>query len=284
MATEVRELLREGVQRLARVTPVPQLESELLLARALGWPRSALYARGEEPILDCDATDRYESLLTRRLVGEPIAYLLGEKEFWSLRFAVTPDVLIPRPETELVVERALAHLPADVAANVLDLGTGSGAIAIAIARERPLSRVVGVDRSAAACAIALRNAADLGAGNLEIRHGDWYAPVLGRQFAVIASNPPYVARDDPRLEHDVRHHEPHAALFAGDDGLEALRAVVAGAAGQLTAGGWLIVEHGDRQGSAVRDLMVAAGLEAAATFKDLSGADRCTEACRAGGA
>jgi release factor glutamine methyltransferase len=284
MATEIRELLNEGVQRLARVTNVPRLESELLLAHALGVSRSALHARANERILDCDATDRYEAYVTRRSIGEPIAYLLGEREFWSLRFVVTPDVLIPRPETELVVERALSHLPADRATGVLDLGTGSGAIAIAIAHERKRSRVVGVDHSAAACELAMRNAAALAVDNVEFRCGDWYVPVAGRRFDLIASNPPYVALDDPRLERDVRHHEPHLALFGGTDGLEALRAVIAGAAAHLVADGWLVVEHGDRQAVAVRELMTDAGFVAIATSRDLSGADRCTECRRPGGA
>jgi release factor glutamine methyltransferase len=283
MATEIRELVREGATKLARVADSPLLEAELLLARSLMVPRSALHARAHEPVLDCDATDRYEALLTRRALGEPIAYLLGEKEFWSLPLAVTPDVLIPRPETELLVERALTHLRGEPASRVLDLGTGSGAIALALAHERKTCAVLGIDVAGPAIELAKRNAAALGIDNVGFRCGDWYAPVDGERFDLIVSNPPYIAEEDPRVDSGVRRFEPHAALFAGADGLGALRRVIAGATAHLLPGGWIVVEHGDRQGPAVRELMVVTGLTAVATFRDLAGAERCTEAMLPGG-
>jgi release factor glutamine methyltransferase len=277
MATEISRLLEEGIARLGRVADQPRHEAEILLAAALDKPRSWLIAHPEQRILDCDATDRYESHVTRRAHGEPIAYILGEKEFWSLPLEVTPDVLIPRPETELAVERALAHLPADAPGRVLDLAAGSGAIALAIAHERPRLQVIGTDLSAAAVDVARRNALRLHLANVEFRTGDWYAPVAGEHFTVVVSNPPYIAEDDPRVERAVRRYEPHAALFAGADGLEALRVVVTGGARQLCAGGWLVVEHGDTQGAEVRALCSRAGFEEVTTHRDLAGLERCTE-------
>jgi len=276
MATEISQLIDEGVARLARITDRPRHEAEILLAAALDKPRSYLLAHPEQSIRDCEATDRYESHVTRRAHGEPIAYILGEKEFWSLPLEVTPDVLIPRPETELAVELALAHLPADAPGRVLDLAAGSGAIALAIARERPRLHVIGTDLSAAAVEVARRNAARLHLRNVEFRAGDWYEPVQGEHFTLIASNPPYIAEDDPRVEQAVRRYEPHSALFAGRCGLEALTVVIEEAPGHLVPGGWLIVEHGDRQGEEVRALFAGAGLEAVATHRDLAGLERCT--------
>jgi release factor glutamine methyltransferase len=277
VATEVSRLVEEGIARLRRVTDQPRHEAEILLAAALGRSRAWVMAHPEERILDCDATDRYEACVTRRSHGEPVAYVLGEKEFWSLPLVVTPDVLIPRPETELVVERALTHLPRDQHARVLDLAAGSGAIALALARELPRATVVGTDVSEAAVAVARRNAQRLGLANVEFRTGHWFDPVAQERFDLVASNPPYIAEADERVEPAVRRFEPHGALFAGPDGLEALR-VIAGAAGRhLSPGGWLVVEHGDRQGFAVRELLGAAGFAAVMTHKDLAGLDRCTE-------
>jgi len=278
MATEIRALLDEGAVRLARVADAPRREAELLLGAALGRPRAWLLAHGEERVLDCEATDRYEACVTRRALGEPVAYLLGEKEFWSLPLAVGPGVLIPRPETELLVERALAHLPADRQCQVLDLATGSGAVALAIATERPRCRVVATDLSDAAVGMARGNAARLAlAARVEIVAGPWFEPAAGRVFDVIACNPPYIASDDPRVEPAVRRFEPPDALFAGPTGLEALRLVVTGAPRHLVPGGWLAVEHGDAQGESVRGLFAAAGFEGVRTHRDLAGRDRCTE-------
>jgi release factor glutamine methyltransferase len=207
-----------------------------------------------------------------------VAYLLGEKEFWSLPLRVGPGVLVPRPETELVVERALAHLPADRDLDVLDLASGSGAIALAIANERPRCRVVATDVAPAAVEVTRENALRLGVGDrVAVLQGKWFEPVAGRRFELIASNPPYIAADDARVEPGVRRHEPADALFSGPTGLEALQVIAAGAPGHLRPGGWLVVEHGDTQGAAVRALLAAAEFEDVRTFRDLSGLERCTE-------
>lgn len=281
MATEISQLIEEGVARLGRVTDQPRHEAEILLAAALGKTRSWLLAHPEQSVLDCDATDRYEASVTRRAHGEPVAYILGEKEFWSLPLEVTRDVLIPRPETELAVERALAHLPQDTPGRVLDLATGSGAIALAIAHDRPRLQVVATDAAPAALDVARRNASRLHLPNVEFRAGDWYVPVADEHFTLIVANPPYIAEADPRVERGVRRYEPYAALFAGPEGLEALRVIATGAPQHLVRGGWLVVEHGDMQGHDVRALLVAAGCTDVATCRDLAGLERVTEGRRA---
>lgn len=278
MATEIRALLEEGAARLARTTDAPRREAEVLLGAALARPRAWLLAHADERVLDCDATDRYEAYLTRRAMGEPAAYILGEKEFWSLPLAVGPGVLVPRPETELVVERALAHFPPGSVLDALDLAAGSGAIALALASERPRCRVTATDVSATAVASTRANAARLGLSDrVEILQGAWFAPVAGRRFDLIVSNPPYIAADDPRVEPAVRRYEPPEALFSGATGLEALQIIAAAAPRHLVRGGWLVVEHGDTQGEAVRDLFTGAGFAAVQTHRDLAGRDRCTE-------
>jgi release factor glutamine methyltransferase len=278
MVTEVRSLLEEGAQRLVRVADDAHREAEVLLGAALRRPRAWLLAHADERILDCDATDRYEALVTRRAKGEPVAYLLGEKEFWSLPLAVAPGVLIPRPETELLVERALAHLPVDRDCEALDLACGSGAVALALASERPRCRVVATDASAAATETTRANAARLGlADRIEVLEGPWFAPIGGRRFTVIASNPPYIANDDPRVEAAVRRWEPTDALFAGPTGLEALEVIVAEAPRYLIPGGWLALEHGDTQGEPVRRMLDAAGFDEVQTHRDLAGRERCSE-------
>jgi release factor glutamine methyltransferase len=276
VATEIAALVEEGRTRLARVSDEAQREAEILLAAALRRTRSWLLAHPDERILDCDATDRYEASVTRRARGEPMAYVLGEQEFWSLPLAVTPDVLIPRPDTERLVELALARLPAGSTNRVLDLGTGSGAVALALAHERPAARIVATDLAPAAIEVARANAARLRLANVEFRAGHWFKPVAGERYALIVSNPPYIAHGDPRVERGVRLHEPHGALFAGADGLEALRVIASEAAAHLEAGGWLILEHGDLQGPAVRGLLLEARFREVETHRDLAGRDRCT--------
>jgi release factor glutamine methyltransferase len=278
MATEIRALLEEGAAKLARTTDAPRREAEVLLGAALARPRAWLLAHADERVLDCAATDRYEAYLTRRALGEPAAYILGEKEFWSLPLAVGPGVLVPRPETELVVERALAHFPPGSVFVALDLAAGSGAIALALASERPGCRVTATDVSATAVASTRANAARLGLSDrVEVLHGAWFEPVAGRRFDLIVSNPPYIATDDPRVETAVRRYEPPEALFSGATGLEALQIITAAAPRQLVQGGWLVVEHGDTQGGAVRGLFTGAGFAAVQTHRDLAGRDRCTE-------
>ncbi len=256
-------------------TRVEPREAALLLLHVLGRSEGWLYAHGDAPLGDDDAA-RFGALVARREAGEPVAYLMGRRGFWTFDLAVTSDTLIPRPETELLVEQALVRLPAAAVARVADLGTGSGAIALAIASERPCARVVATDRSAAALAVAAANARALGIGNVEFREGDWFVPLAGACFDLIASNPPYIAESDPHLERGDLRHEPAAALASGHDGLDAIRAIAAAAPRHLAAGGWLLFEHGWDQGAAVAALLAAAGFADVATVIDLEGRDRVT--------
>jgi len=247
-----------------------RLDAELLLAHVLDVPRPAIIAR-DDRVLTPEELGDFERLLARRVAGEPLAYLTGEKEFWSLALKVTPDVLVPRPETELLVEWALELLPARESVRVLDLGTGSGAIALALARERPAARVVATDVSGAALAVARSNADRHGITNVTFMEGSWFAASPAADL--IVSNPPYVAERDPHLD-DLRF-EPRLALTSGD-GLDAIRAIVQGAAHHLNPRGWLVLEHGAAQGAAVRELLARAGFAAVETRRDLAGLERVT--------
>ncbi|MGN7724378.1 peptide chain release factor N(5)-glutamine methyltransferase [Luteimonas sp. 22616] len=253
-------------------------EAALLLAHVLGRSRGWLYAHGDAPVPAPDLA-RFEQLVARRAAGEPVAYLLGTRGFWRFDLAVTPDTLIPRPETELLVELALARIPAQSAAQVADLGTGSGAIALAIASERPQARVVAVDISGDALEVARGNAAALDLDNVEFRRGDWLSPLAGERCDLIASNPPYIAEGDAHLAQGDLRFEPRGALASGADGLEAIRIIAAAAPAHLRDGGWLLVEHGWEQGAAVRALFEAAGLVDVATEPDLEQRDRVTLGC-----
>src|ERR1035438_2096211 len=195
----VAETLQSGARSLLRHSDSPRLDAELLLGKILGLSRSGLIARGNEPVaIECEQT--YASLIEQRLQGAPVAYLTGTREFWSLALRVTSAVLVPRPETEVLVELALQRLPRDRSRSVLDMGTGSGAIALAIASERPRSRVTGVDISPPALEVAIQNSRDLGLSRIDWRLGSWFAPVPGERFDMIVANPPYVAAADPALE------------------------------------------------------------------------------------
>ncbi len=254
----------------ARVEPG---DAALLLAHALGRPRAWLYAHGDESP-DAAAVQRFEGLLARREAGEPVAYLTGRRGFWHLDLRVTPDTLVPRPETERLVELALERLPPGTPSRIADLGTGSGAIALALALERPRARVVATDASGAALAVARGNADALGAGNVEFRHGNWFEPLAGERFDLVASNPPYVADGDPHLAQGDLRFEPAAALASGADGLDDIRVIVRDAPAHLVPGGWLLLEHGFDQGAAVRALLLAAGFAEVGTGRDLEGRDR----------
>ena len=268
MPESVRRHLREAEQTLAMVSHSPRLDAELLLAHSLDWPRSRLYARSDEQ-LSAPAKQQFLELLAARSQGRPVAYLLGRQEFWSLTFEVGEGCLVPRPETEALVELALQHHDNDC--RVLDLGTGSGAIAVAIAHERPHWQVTAVDASDRALHWAQRNAEQHGV-RLELLQGDWFAPLGERRFDIILSNPPYVAARDPHLA-DLRF-EPAEALSAGDDGLADLRRIVAAAPSHLHPGGLLAMEHGHAQGPAVRQLLQAAGFTSVVTAPDLTGLER----------
>jgi len=248
---------------------LPRAEARLLLASVLGVPIETLIARPERTV-DDEAAARFAELSSRRARGEPIAYLLGEKEFYGRRFAVSPAVLVPRPETELLVQLALLRLQGLLAPRVLDLGTGSGCIAITLALECPVATVLAVDRSAGALDVARTNAERLGARVAFLR-GDWYESIGGR-FDLIVANPPYVADADPHL-HDLQH-EPQQALVAGPDGLDDLRRIILGAPAHLKPGRWLAVEHGHDQGANVHQLFASAGFDAIETHRDLAGVER----------
>ncbi len=267
---------------LLAASGLSRLESRLLMARASGLGREALLARGDHPCPPA-ARVRFEALAERRRHGEPIAYLLGEREFYGRTFRVDPRVLIPRPDTETVVERALALIAPLAAPRILDLGTGSGAIAVTLALERPDAAVLATDRSPAALEVAAANASLLGA-RVAFGLGDWWQALAVQQapapFDLIVSNPPYVAADDPHLGQGDLRHEPRDALTPGGDGLGALASIVGGACAHLRAGGWLLLEHGHDQGPRARAAFVAAGFEAVATSPDLAGRDRATQGRR----
>jgi release factor glutamine methyltransferase len=254
---------------------VDSIDAEWLLAHALRRPRSWLYAHGGD-VADAETRVRFAALVERRAAGEPVAYLTGSRGFWSFDLRVTPDTLIPRPETELLVELALARLPPARASRIADLGTGSGAIALALARECPDAIVVATDVSSAALAIARENAEALGIGNVRLRQGDWCSALDGSLFDLIASNPPYIADDDPHLIAGDLRFEPGAALASGHDGLDAIRAIVRDAPAHLVPGGWLLLEHGFGQGPAVRALLHAADFVDVDTARDLEGRERVT--------
>jgi release factor glutamine methyltransferase len=253
----------------------PQLDAELLLACVLKRPRSWLNAHAEQSI-EPQLMRQYQSLLLRRARGEPVAYLTGEREFWSLPLTVTADVLVPRPETELAVERCLALLGDDVAVEVADLGTGSGAIAIALASERMHWKVIATDCSAAALQVARANAARHGLHSIQFLQGNWFEPLSGHRFDLIVSNPPYVAAGDPAL-HALRF-EPAIALSPGGSGLEDLQAIVQGAPAHLRRGAWLVLEHGTGQAHALAQILIAAGYACVRCYSDLAGHERVTQA------
>ncbi|MGH8231066.1 MAG: peptide chain release factor N(5)-glutamine methyltransferase [Steroidobacteraceae bacterium] len=270
----VRLLLERGMALLATRSTSARLDAELLLACALGRSRSYLSAHDDKAV-DASSRGHYQTLLARRAQGEPLAYLTGEREFWSLSLAVNADVLIPRPETELAVERCLALRDA-APALVADLGTGSGAIALALARERPRWRIIATDRSASALAIARLNAARCGIDNVEFRLGHWFEPLANLRFDLIVSNPPYIATHDPALPQ--LRYEPAAALVAGATGMEALRDIVGQASGHLQPGAWLVLEHGAEQAGELSVALVNAGFTRVRCHADLAGRDRATEA------
>jgi release factor glutamine methyltransferase len=267
------DLLASGRRRLDGVE-LGRLESEVLLAHLLGVTRAWLYANSEAAV-DSAREQAFLSLIERRKTGEPVAYLTGDCEFWSLRFKVTPDVLIPRPETELLVEAALGLIPADADWRIADLGTGCGAIAIAIASERPRCDVHATEISRAAIEVAMENERNLAPGRVHFHLGSWLAP-LGGKFNIIVSNPPYVARQDPHLKEGDCRFEPQAALTPGEDGLSAIRQVTGASMDYLDNGGTLILEHGYDQGHGVRQILKDGSYTDVNTVKDLNDLDRVT--------
>lgn len=274
-------LLAQGIRRLEDTGDAwahPRLEAELLLAQALKTSR-ALIMTSPDDVADEAGADTYRELIDRRAAGEPLAYILGSREFWSLRLNVSPAVLVPRPETELLVERALA-LRGTSPCRVADLGTGSGAIALALATERPNWAIVATDVSESALALARANAEALRLTRVEFRAGSWFAPLAGRRFDLVISNPPYIAADDPALQHPALRHEPRGALTPGSDALACLREIIDSAPSYLEPDGWLLLEHGSDQASAVARDLVARGFRHVRSHRDLAGHERMTEAQR----
>jgi release factor glutamine methyltransferase len=269
----VRALLDEGARALTGGEA--RREAALLLRHVLDVSDAWLAAHpGDE--VDAARAVAFRDMVQRRARGEPVAYLTGTRGFHDIELRVAPGVLIPRPETEVLVELALQRIPADADCNVADLGTGSGAIALAIARARPQAHVVATDTSEAALDIARGNATLLRIDNIEFRKGDWYAGLSGELFDVIVSNPPYIAEGDPHLGEGDLRFEPVAALASGADGLDAIQAIVDGARQHLRNGGWLLLEHGFEQGAEVRDLLLEYGFAEVFTQNDLEGRERAS--------
>jgi len=271
----LRQVVADASARLGSIDA--RHEAELLLLHVLDRPRSWLFAHATDPLAANDQA-AFEALLARRVAGEPVAYLTGRRGFWTLDLEVDPATLIPRPETELLVELALERLPPDQSLQLADLGTGSGAIALALASERPQAQVLATDASPGALAVAARNAARHDLRNVRFAEGghDWYAPLQGARFDLIASNPPYIASDDPHLEQGDLRFEPATALASGPDGLDDIRRIVDGGQAHLLPGGWLLIEHGWDQGEAIRALFEAAGFAEVQTVQDLEQRDRIT--------
>ena len=269
----IAEVLASAIDQLQTLSPTARLDAELLVAGCLEQSRSFLVSHAGEA-LSPQTCERIARAVGRRKQGEPVAYILGLKEFWSLELEVDRRVLIPRPETERLVEFALEVLPSEGHSKVLDLGTGSGAVALAIAHERPAARIMATDILPEAITVACRNAERLELGNVTFLVGDCYEPVGAMHFDLIVSNPPYVAADDPALASPELRAEPRGALVPGPTGLEAIERIVARAREHLRPGGWLALEHGARQGKAVAALLSQAGFSTIRNFKDLAGHDR----------
>lgn len=270
---DVSGLLRDAAGSLAGESA--RAEAEMLLARATDRPRSWLYAHSDA-VVDERQVGHFLAMVEQRRRGEPVALILGVREFWSLPLTVTRDTLIPRAETELLVELALRLLPADSPARVLDLGTGTGAVALALAHERPLADITAIDLHARTLAVAQANAARLQLGQVRFLLGNWFSAVRDERYHVIVSNPPYIADQDPHLQQGDLRFEPRAALAAGSDGLEAIRIIASASPRHLQANGWLLLEHGFEQAEAVRNLLAVAGFTGIGTEVDLAGLERVT--------
>jgi release factor glutamine methyltransferase len=269
----------DSIAAVLKQAPLNPLENRILLMHALQLSRIQLITQ-DERVIDAQQAQQLSALFQRRLLGEPIAYIVGQREFYGLQLEVTPDVLIPRPETELLVDLALQHLPAAgvrQALSVLDLGTGSGAIAVAIAHSRPDLQLTALDVSAAALAVASRNAARHlapGQAPMQLLQSNWYGALDRQRFDVIVANPPYIVAGDSHLAQGDLRFEPQDALTDHADGLSALRSIVDGAAGHLKDGGWLLMEHGYDQAQAVRGLLLAQQFDAVQSWQDIAGIER----------
>jgi release factor glutamine methyltransferase len=257
---------------------IDAIDARILLQHVLDVGHAHLVAHPAQ-VLTAEQAQSFYLLATRRALGEPVAYLIGKREFYGLGFTVTPAVLIPRPETELLVDLSLERIPLDSPCRVLDLGTGSGAIALTIAKHRPLASITGVDISADAIAVAKTNAAQLNVNNVRILEGNWFCELGQERFDLIVSNPPYVAEGDPHLSQGDLRYEPERALTAGGAGLECIESIVASASAHLAANGMLLLEHGYDQAQACRDLLSKSGFVGVFSLPDLAGILRVSGGC-----
>lgn len=279
MPLSIEALLKQTVQQLVDAgSDSPQLDAAVLLCFVLDKPRSYLLTWPEKT-LDSEQQAAFDTVLRRRLAGEPVAYIVGEREFWSLPLKVAPHTLIPRPDTERLVELALEKVPAEPC-SVLDLGTGTGAIALAIASERPELSVTGIDMRPEAAQLALENSQNLKITNTRFLSGSWYSPLTpDERFAVVVSNPPYIDKTDPHLEQGDVRFEPKSALVAEENGLADIRIISKQGRQYLQTGGWLLMEHGFEQGEAVRAILLELGYNQVSTAQDYAGLDRVTMGC-----
>lgn len=269
MSVTLGQALAHAAQKVGAV------DARVLLAHALERDGAYLVAHGSD-LLDDSVKNAFDRFITRRAGGEPVAYITGHREFYGLDFRVTPAVLIPRPETELLVDVVLERLPPGAGADMLDLGTGSGCVAVTVARQRPRARVVAVDMSRAALALAQENAGAHGATNVEFRLSNWFSRLAGESFLVIAANPPYVAVGDPHLAEGDLRHEPAEALVAQEEGLACLRTIADAAPAHLAPGGWLMFEHGHEQAAPCREFLREAGFVEIFSRTDLADIERVT--------
>jgi len=273
--TRIEDALADGIRSLAGTSSSAGLDARVLLQHILSRDHAWLLAHGKEAI-DSDALERFRTLIEQRRLGEPVAYIVGWKEFWSLRLEVDNSVLVPRPETEHLVEHALALIPRTAHFRILDLGTGSGAVALAVASERPGCELTATDLSANALEVARNNARRIGIDNVDFVCGDWYTPLAGRRFDMILSNPPYIADGDACFEGEGIVREPGAALRSGPSGLDALRAISSQATRHLVTGGWILLEHGYDQQHHVAHILRLGGLSDIACHADHAGHPRIT--------
>jgi len=269
----ISQLIENSTQRLTPLYDTARIDAEVLIAHALNFSRTQLYTWSDKVLSD-EECDKANTLVRRRYEGEPVAYIVGFQEFWSLDFKVTPDTLIPRPETEHLVEFSLANIPVDKFFRVADLGTGSGAIAIAIAKERPQCQLVAVDESEAALKVAVENAKALGVSNITFKQSNWFDSLKGETFDLIVSNPPYIEELDKHLSEGDVAYEPRSALASGIDGLDDIRQIIRQAKDHLNSNAALVLEHGWDQAVKVRAIFKEEKYDSISSYDDLAGIER----------